>query len=152
MAAVITTMEFIVERLILLLTIKYPNIAENMRTVEAKREAVDAGRYAYAYAYMRLSAALKKPKPMYDNASFNVNGVGDALVKKYIGSKMKSGIGHPATDTHEMIHLLLPPFEKYSRERRLEAGKAISIPALLKSKSIQYETGLFLYASTTMFL
>lgn len=44
MAAVMTTMELIVERLIWFLTMKNPKMAEKMRTVEARREAVEAGR------------------------------------------------------------------------------------------------------------
>lgn len=111
-AAVMMTMALMIEALILFLTIRYPNNAEKIKEDDARRAAVDAGRYAYAYANIRLSAALKNPSTMYERVSFQSRGVGKVLQTKYVGNRMKAVIGQPATATHEMIHLLVPPFWK----------------------------------------
>ncbi|PON99399.1 hypothetical protein TorRG33x02_049420 [Trema orientale] len=108
--AVMMTMALIIEALILFFTRRYPNNAEKIKEDDARREAVDAGRYAYAYAYIRLSAALRKPSTMYERVSFQSRGVGKVLQKMYVGNRIKAVRGHPATATHEMIHLLVPPF------------------------------------------
>jgi hypothetical protein len=56
-----------------------PKTTENASDDAATSEAVDAGRYAYAHAYMRLSAALRKQRSAYQKHSDSDSGIGDAL-------------------------------------------------------------------------
>nr|GMD75323.1 eukaryotic translation initiation factor 5A-4 [Ipomoea batatas] len=84
-AAVMITIELMIDALILFFTRRNPNNAEKTSDVDARRAAVEAGRSS---------------------------GVGYIRRTKYIGTKISAIIGHPATATHEIIHLLFPPLAK----------------------------------------